>query len=142
MAKPQLARWDGSHTHRDTMVDIRTELADTGMIINDQSFYEYFTNSLPPALDLFITLHDDSTYDIDLLCDKFAKYEMRRKLAAAKEGKADATSDVSLGQASSSKEKEEKEKKRRDYKRITCFKCGKKGHIPHPGEMPRRREEG
>jgi gag-polypeptide of LTR copia-type len=97
MAKLQLVKWDGSgtiHTHRDTMVDIRTELADTGMIINDQSFYEYFTNSLPPSLNLFITLYDDSTYDIGLLCDKFSKYKMRRKLAAAKEGKADATSDV------------------------------------------------
>ena len=27
------------------------------------------------------------TYDVDLLCDKFAKYEMRQKLQAAKSGK-------------------------------------------------------
>jgi hypothetical protein len=111
MARLQLAKWDGNrtiHTHRDTMVDIRIELAETGMIINDQYFYEYFTNSLAPSLDLFITLYDDSTYDIDLLCDKFAKYEMRHKLTAATEGKADATSNVSLamvGQASSLKER-------------------------------------
>jgi Zinc knuckle len=138
MAELQLAKWDGNktiQTHRNTMVDIRTELAETGMIINDQSFYEYFTNSLPPSLDLFITLCDDSTYDIDLLCDKSSKNEMRHKLAAAKEGKADATSDVSLamfGQASSPKKnekKEKKEKKERDQKHITCFNCGKKGHI-------------
>jgi gag-polypeptide of LTR copia-type len=132
IARLQLTKWDGSrtiHTHRDTMVDIRTELADTGMIISDQSSYEYFTNSLPPSLNLFITLYDDSTYDIDLLCGKFAKYEMWRKLAAAKEGKADATANVSLamsGQASASKKKE---RKKRDYKHITCFKYSKKGHI-------------
>jgi hypothetical protein len=55
--KLQIAKWDGSrtiHTHRDTMVDIRTELADTGMITGDQSFYEHLTNSLPTSLDLFI----------------------------------------------------------------------------------------
>ena len=135
MAKLQLAKWDGSgtiHTHHDAMVDIRTELADAGMMISDQSFYEYFTNSLPSSLDLFITLYDDSTYDINLLCNKFAKYEMRCKLAAAKAGRTDASSDGSLamfGQASSSKKKDKKEKKKRDHKHLTCLKCGKKGHI-------------
>jgi gag-polypeptide of LTR copia-type len=37
MEKLQLAKWNDNgsvHTHRDTMVDIRTELADTGMTIN------------------------------------------------------------------------------------------------------------
>jgi len=49
MTKLQLAKWDGSgtiHFHRDTMVDLHTELADAGMTISDQSFHEYFTNSL------------------------------------------------------------------------------------------------
>src|SRR5258706_14224520 len=61
MAKPQLSKWDGSgmiHTHRNNMVDLRTKLADTGMELIDQTFYKYFTHSLPTSLDLFITLYE------------------------------------------------------------------------------------
>jgi len=59
VAKLHLTKWDGSgtiHSHPDAMVDLRTELADAGMAISDQPFHEYFTNSLPSSLDLFITL--------------------------------------------------------------------------------------
>ena len=47
-------------------------------------------------LDLFIALYEDSTYDIDLPCDKFAKYEMWHKLAGLVVGKANTTTDDSL----------------------------------------------
>ena len=33
-------------------------------------------NSLPSSLDLFITLYEDNSYNVDLLCDRFAKYEI------------------------------------------------------------------
>jgi hypothetical protein len=142
MEKLQLAKWDGNgiiHTHCDTMVDVRTELADTGIIINDQSVYGYFTNSLSPSLDLFITLYDDSTYDVDLLCYKFAKHELRHKLAAAKEGKADATADVSLamfGQASASKKKE---RKKRDYKHLPVSSAARRATSRQNSQTARRR---
>jgi len=132
MTELQLAKWDGSGTiysHRNTMVDLRTELADAGMTISDQSFHKYFTNSLPSSLNLFITLYDNSTYDVDLLCDKIAKYEMWRRLADTKAGKAEGSSDGSLAlfgqQASSSS----MGKGKRDMKHITCYGCRKKGHI-------------
>ena len=47
MTKLQFARWDGTgaiHTHRENMVDLRTELADAGTKITDQTFYEHFTS--------------------------------------------------------------------------------------------------
>ena len=68
-------KWDGNGTTH-SIVDLHTALADAGMTTSDQSFHEYFMNLLPSSLDLFITLYDDPTYDIDLLCGKFAKYEM------------------------------------------------------------------
>ena len=79
MANIYLTKWDGSgttHSHRDAMLDLCTALADAGMTIGDQSFHEHLTSSLPSTLYLFITLYDDPTHDIDLLCDKFAKCEM------------------------------------------------------------------
>jgi len=115
------------------MFDLHTELAGTGMVIDDQSFFEYFTNSLPSSLDLFITLYEDNSYDVDLLCDRFAKYEMRRKLADAKDGKAGGTLDGSpalFGQSASLPSKGKgKERKKRDLRNITCYGCGKKGHV-------------
>jgi len=103
------------------------------MVIDDQSFFEYFTNSLPSSLDLFITLYEDNSYNVDLLCDRFAKHEMRRKLADAKDGKAGGTSDSSLalfGQSASSSSKGKgKERKKRDLRNITCYGCGKEGHV-------------
>jgi len=75
------------------------------------------------------TLYDNSTYDVNLLCDKFAKYEMQCRLADAKAGKAEGSSDGSLAlfgqQASSSS----KGKGKRDRKHITRYGCRKKGHI-------------
>ena len=79
--------------------------------------------------------YEDSTYDVDLLYDKFAKYETRRKLADLVAGKADKTTDDSLalfGQqasSSSSKKKKRKERKGKDHNNVTCYGCGKKGHI-------------
>ena len=87
MTKLQFARWNGTgtiHTHRDNMVDLRTELADAGLKITDQTFYELFTNSLPRSLDLFISFYDGPTFNVDTLCDRFAKYEMRRKVVTIK----------------------------------------------------------
>jgi len=100
MAKLQLSKWDGNgtiHTHRDTMVALRAELNNAGMTIDDATFYGYFTNSLPASLDLFITLYDDSTNDVDRLCDRFAQYEMQRRLADITTGKAGGSLDPANG---------------------------------------------
>ena len=48
------------------MVDLRTGLMDTGMATNDQTFYEYVTYSIPTSFDLFITLYEDPTYDVNV----------------------------------------------------------------------------
>jgi hypothetical protein len=97
ISKLQLAAWDGSdviHTHRDHMVNLRIQMADAGMALSDQAFYTYFTLSLPPSLDLLVAVCEDNNYDIDSLCDKIAKYEMRQKLRAIRSGNAEAASNL------------------------------------------------
>ena len=145
MAKLQLAKWDGTgiiHAHLDYMVTTRAQLSDAGMKITDQSFYENFTQSLPTSLDLFIALYDNSTYDVNQLCSKFAKYEMRRKLEEAKNGKPAATSDRSLvlssQRASSSKGRG---RVRQDLTNVTCYRCGKKGHVQRRCPDGEKKEE-
>ena len=89
-----------------------------------------FIEFLPPSLDLFVPLYHGIGYGVGALCNKFAKYEMWQKLRAAI---ADTTSDGSMlfGQQSSDKEtkKREKRKSKRSLSNVTCFGCGKKGHI-------------
>ena len=135
MMKLQLMKWDGSSsifTHRDSMVNLRTELADTGMVINDHTFFLYFTSSLPRSLDLFVTLYDDGrSHDVNVICDRFARYEMRLKLDDTRIAKNDGVPDTPVAmfsQASSSNPKGKKGKGR-DFKNVTCYGCGKKGHI-------------
>ena len=121
LANLHLTKWDGSgtiHSHRNAMVNLREKLVEAGMTISDQSFHEYFTNSLPSSLNLFITLYDDPTYHVDLLCDKFAECEIRCKLADAKASKAEETSDRSLalfGQQASSSSKRKGKRREAHY---------------------------
>ena len=78
-----LTQWDSTgpiHTHHDYMVNLQIQLADAGLLLSDQSFYSHFVHSLPKSLDMFIALYEDTNYDIDFLCAKFAKYEMWLKL--------------------------------------------------------------
>src|SRR5882757_1032723 len=52
IAKLQLASWDGTgsiYTHRDYMVDLCIQLADTGKVLSDESSYSYFIESLPSS---------------------------------------------------------------------------------------------
>jgi hypothetical protein len=61
ISKLQLATWDGTstiHTHRDSIVDLRLQLADANMKLTDQSFCSCFVESLPPSLDLFVPLYE------------------------------------------------------------------------------------
>ena len=128
IAKLQLADWDGQaaiSTHHDYMVDLRTQLEDTGMMMTDQAFYLYFAELLPKSLDLFITLYEDSTYNVDRLCDKFMKYEMRKKVRASKTAKSQSASDGSVTLFGQQQEK----RRERDLSKITCYGCGKKGHL-------------
>lgn len=100
IAKLRLASWDGTgsiRTHRGYMTNLRIQLADAGHLLSDDSFYSYFVESLPESLDLFVILCEDSTHDVDLLCDKIARYEMRQKLRAATSGKAEAATEGCSG---------------------------------------------
>ena len=79
IAKLQMASWDGNgtiQTHWDYMVNLHIQLTNTGKPITDKSFFSYFIESLPCSLNLFISLYDNSTHNVDLLCSKFTKYEM------------------------------------------------------------------
>jgi len=87
------------------MLDLRTQLEDTGVTLADQAFYSYVAESLPESLDLFITLYEDSTCNVDRLCDKFAKYEMRKKVHASKTAKSQSASDGSVALFSQQLEK-------------------------------------
>ena len=65
-------------THRDVMFDLRTQLHNTDLVLSDESFHRFFTQSVPPSPDAFIMFHDDAAHDVDLLCQRFARWEARR----------------------------------------------------------------
>lgn len=84
--------------------------------------------------DLFVALYEDPTHHVDLLCDKFAKYEMRQKLRASRFGNAEAAADGSVVlfcQQTTDKENKEEENEKRDLTDAACYGCGKKGHLRH-----------
>jgi len=128
IAMLQLVDWDGQRaisTHCDHMVDLLTQLEDTGMTLTDQAFYSYFAESLPESLDLFITLYEDSTYNVDCLCNEFAKYEMRKNVRAPKTAKSRSASDRSVTLFSQQEEK----RRETDLSNVPCYGCGKKEHL-------------
>src|SRR5882757_8923112 len=132
--KLQKAAWDGKTsilTHRDVMFDFRTQLHDTGLVLTDELFHQYFTHSLPPSLDTFIMFYDDASFDVDLLCQRFVRWEARRDLRGDKfdklEGSSTGGSMALFGQQSSTPKKGER--KNRDFSNYTCYGCGKKGHL-------------
>jgi hypothetical protein len=117
------------------MVDIRTQLKGAGLPLSDQTFYSYFVNSLPCSCALFVTLYDDTTYNVERLCDRFTAYEMRCKLADMTDGMAGSSSGSALAlssQQTSSKGKgkeRQRQRKDRDLTDVTCCSCGGKGHL-------------
>lgn len=130
VSKLQLAAWDGGdiYAHRDYMVNLRIQMADAGMTLSDVAFYYDFITSLPPSLDLFVTFCNVNNYNVDSLCDTIAAYEMHKKLRAMKFGNpvAEGASDES---GSTDKKNGKGRRKRRDLTNVTCYACGKKGHI-------------
>lgn len=115
ISKLQMSVWNGSgsiRTHRDYMVDLRSQLRGAGLNLCDQTSYAYSTESFLPSLDLFITLYENKTYDSDLLCDEFVKYEMRQKLRATKSGRARDHGTATLRCSVSSRPRRKKRKKR------------------------------
>ena len=145
MSKLQLAKWGGNgtiRTHRNTMVDLRSQLLSAGVRLDDENFYEYFTNSLPRSLDFFISLYDDDDYGVDRLCSKFAKYEMRRMLRhCAWQGCWDIRRFSRRVRPSINIQGEGEEGDGEDYRHVTCFGCGKKGISSRSAPTsPRRRE--
>ena len=114
------------------MVGLRTQLSDAGMSITDQSFYAYFTESFPDDLDPFISLYKDNTHNVNLLCDKFSKYEMRLANRAQKRARriGVSTEVVALAsQQTAEKDEARKGKEKRDLSDVMCYGCGKKGHL-------------
>ena len=92
------------------MVNLHMQLRDAGHDLSDQAFHGCFTKSLPLSLDLFIMLYEDNMYDVDLLCGKFAKYEMHQKLRASKSRKGEGSLDGNVtlfGQQSAEKKRKE-----------------------------------
>ena len=90
----QRAAWDGKTpmlTHRDYMFNLRAQLHDTGLVLSDESFHRYFMHSLPPSFDSFIMFYDDAAHDVDLLCQRFVKWEARRDLRGDKFDKLEGT---------------------------------------------------
>ena len=113
ISKLQMSVWNGSgsiRTHRDYMVDLRSQLRGAGLNLCDQTSYAYSTESFLPSLDLFITLYENKTYDSDLLCDEFVKYEMRQK--ATKSGRTRDHGTATLRCSVSSRPRRKKRKKR------------------------------
>ena len=82
---------------------------------------------------MFIALYEDMNYDVDFLCTKFTKYEMWLKLCKdmlKKDSKSGETAEGSIALFSQlSADKKKKGKKKWDLTNITCFGCGKKGHL-------------
>lgn len=151
LTKLQMATWDGKGgigKHRDFMLSLRTQLLDAGMELTDKIFFDHFTNSLPASLDIFVTFYDDKSHDIDLLCDRFSRYEMRQQLAAAKAGDTSEGSVALFGkqQESGGKAKKSGEgskggeglKSAKTSKSVVCWGCGEQGHVrskcPKKGE--------
>ncbi len=60
-AELTLAKWDGTtpiNEHRDHMKTLRTRLADTGLVISNVQFYNYFVNTLPVEFDMIVAVHN------------------------------------------------------------------------------------
>ena len=137
-AKLNQCRWDGEGgimAHRDVMFGLRSELAAAGLSISDQQFYEYFIDSLPQSLDTFVTMYDDPTANVDSLCDRFSRYEMRLRVASIRNGKAEGSSGGVTAfhsqPATSTKDKGKGKARQRDLTDVMCYGCGKKGHLRH-----------
>ena len=132
--KLQCAMWDGQGlilTHQDYMYDLCAQLTEMGLVLSDQSFHCYFVDLLPPSHDIYITFHDDKTYNVDNLCKRITRHEARQKLQAAKLGLANALSLSDSNVALYGQQSEKKKGKARDLKDVTCYGCGEKGHLCH-----------
>ncbi len=79
-AKLTLAKWDGTmpiNNHRDHMKTLQTCLADTGLVISNVQFYNYFVNMLPVEFDMIMAIHNPApNYSINTLCKHFCTIEL------------------------------------------------------------------
>ena len=133
-AKLNQMRWDGEGSivgHHNTMVALRSKMAAAGLSITDNQFYKHFLDSLPWKLDFFVTMYNDPQANVNTLCDRFTKYKMRLKVASICEGKMGEASgsDMALTGQSASSTKGKGKAKKRDLTDVTCYRCGKKGHL-------------
>ena len=133
-AKLNQMRWDGEGSivgHCDMMVALQSEMAAAGLLITDNQFYEHFLNSLPWKLDFFVTMYNNLQANVNSLCNQFTKYEMQLKVASICEGKTGEASgsDMALASQPTSSTKGKGKAKKRDLTDVTCYRCGKKGHL-------------
>ena len=136
VAKMQASRWNGKgpiSAHRDHFVGLRTQIAHTGRKMMDKSFYDYFMASLPKSVTPFIFYYEDQTYNVDLFCERYTKFELQQEARDVADGQSDGAGMALYGHSASGSKgnkgnKGEKHKKR-DMSDVTCFECSNKGHI-------------
>jgi hypothetical protein len=113
------------------MFNLRFQLRDTSLALSNQSFHCYFTQSLPPSLNILVMFYNNKTYDVELLCEHFTRWEACKELRGDKFDKIGdkmglENSMAMFGQHSSRKKKESK---KCDLKDVVCYRCGSKGHL-------------
>ena len=111
--------------------DGRATIRDSSSRCRSTSISSTSTSSLRRSLDMFVALYNDPSANIDSLCDRFTQYEVRPKVADIREGKmGDASgSAIALSSRSSSSTKGKGKGKKGDLTDVTCYGCGKKGHL-------------
>ena len=99
--------------------------------MSDEAFFNYFTDSLPTSVDVFITMYENQSFSIDHLYDKFTKYELWRACRDLVDGRGESENIVMYSHSASGSGSRSRgdEWRRRDSSDVTCFACGKKGHI-------------
>ena len=101
---------------------------------------------------MLVALYTDPSANVDTLCDRFMQYGMRLNVADIREGKTSdasgSTMDLSSQSSSSSSSKGKGKARKRDFTDMTCYGCGKKGHLKRKrpdkskGDEAKGRQEG
>ncbi len=141
-AELTLAKWDGMtpiNKHRDHMKTLRTRLADTGLVISNVQFYNYFVNTLPVEFDMIVAVHNPAPdYSVETLCERSRAIELRKGLRNAKNGGSSEDPTALFVRHQGPKEVEKSDTRPSTSKRVwpgsrdtkrskgACYRCGKR----------------